>query len=97
MSFTAHHLYKWMWTMRTALGRVRRKKKGKSGGKKKKLSDREQFVWDHMQYLNTQIKPRSYIEIITVCIFFYHTSAPSLLLPIIICSNFFSYAPDLIR
>jgi len=54
----------WCTTMRTEVGRVRRKLKGKSGGSAAsvRLTEREHFRWTNLRFLASKITGRTYVD-----------------------------------
>jgi len=61
---TVAKLKGWVTTMRTELGRVRRKLKGKSGSSQSsvRLTERENFRWTNLRFLADRIQGRTYVD-----------------------------------
>ena len=63
---TATHLRHWMTSMKTQVGRIKKLKQGSSGQAPAHLSDRQHYLWTHLKFLLSQIKGRTYRELLVV-------------------------------
>lgn len=93
MFFTANHLKHWMTSMKTQLGRIKKLKKGKSGQGTVHLSDRQHYLWTNMKFLLSQIKGRTYKELLVVgiCIQLLTCYGHILIRPPLLCIPFLPF------
>jgi len=55
-----------MTSLKTQVGRIKKLKKGRSGQGAIHLSDRQHYLWNNLKFLLSQIKGRTYRELIAV-------------------------------